>query len=238
VTSVEIPSQDFHYEDVEIQESKVSIISSTFSLFKPIDKDTKNIYLSVGIHAPNLGFYGPVVKHHGFRHHIGPEEISIDENLTLPFKEVIGGGKTMEFNFSRVETLQECQLTMDHTLCFMLEEEVVTVHMDDEDEADGTAAVAQSKSAHNHEHYGADRVGEQIARDIEQGYIKDRNIVFTRNYLGGYEIPLQTIINIGTDGEPIYSINGILLDSNLASCGMLEFKVAITRGKYFIRQHH
>ena len=256
VTSLEIPSQDFLYDEVEIQEAVISLLDVSFSLSESVDSATQNVYLSIRLRAPNLGFFGPVVKHHGFRHHIGPEEKSVETRETMNINHIVG--KTnMNFDLASNEGFQELLLTLDHSLCFTLEEEIVTLNMDEEHEGrSNPASRSQSRrpsdyegrsnpsskpgsrrpSKNSNHMLSVERIGEQHAKDLEAGFIQAHNIVITSNYIGGYEIPLQTVVNIGSPHDPVYNINGILIDENNISCGTLEFTVKITKGKYFVRQ--
>lgn len=266
VTSLEVPSQDFHYDEVEIQEAVVTLLDVSFNLSQHVNKDTQNVYLSVELKAPNLGFFGPVVKHHGFRHNIGPEEKTIETTETISIHH-IEEKSNMTFHLASNEGLRDVLLTMEHSLCFILDEEMVTLNMDDDhDVRDHTPAASKSQSRRPSKHevksntgsrsqsrrpsnsndvdegashmYSIDRIGEQFAKDLESGFIKERNIVFTNNYIGGYEIPLQTIINIGTDNENLYNISGILVDENQVSCGLIEFTLKVVKGKFYVRQTH
>ena len=77
--------------------------------------------------------------------------------------------------------------------------------------------------------FTAERIGYELSKDIENGLIKPKHLVFSRNYLGGYEIPISAILNAGpsTPGGNSYSVNGIALDDKLKPCGMISFEIEL-----------
>ena len=151
-----------------------------------------------------------------------------------------------EFDFSSLLDVQQRQICMDHTLCFILEEEVVIAVVPDEDEdVVGHSGGGGSGNADGF-HWQPEQVGEQLWADLESGLVKEKHIVATRHYIVGYEVPVQSVINgqlwhkgesVEEKQQPIYSISGILVDESLDSCGLVEVDLHIEPGEFIIHKH-
>ena len=87
-----------------------------------MDSDTKTIILSVELKPPDMGFYGPPKKHVGFKGAPGPEETQVNSKSLIHMKDNVN--KTdceFDFDLTGEELLQRKHISVDHTICFVLE---------------------------------------------------------------------------------------------------------------------
>ena len=103
------------------------------------------------------------------------------------------------------------------------------------------------EEGHGGFHWRPEQLGEQLWADLKSGLIKEKHLVANRQYIGGYEIPIQSIINSQTrnkKGESNLqqksfscSISGILVDESLSSCGIVEMCIQIEPGEFIVHKH-
>jgi len=270
VSIIEFPKNDFYYKQVDIQTVEITLSIVTFKLSKELNKDSKNFVLSLFLRPPNLEFYGPVKKHTGFRHYIGPEENYTERthfSLINPSSLISKNEICFDYNLQDDLSLNQNKITIDHTVCVALDEEIISVVIPEDDDEEHHSKMI-SKDGFNSKHsnsnsnsmpssrpvsrpssrppsrpnsqpnstqnsprdqFTAERIGYELFKDIENGLIKPKHLVFSRNYLGGYEIPISAILNAGpsTSGGNSYSVNGIAVDDNLKPCGMISFEIEL-----------
>ena len=233
---VEDKDHDFHQDIQPIQTAIVSIDNVRFRLKgRELEADTKSIILSVELRPPDMGFYGPSKKHVGFKGAPGPEEtLVILKSIVYMKDNTKKVDCDFEFVFTQEEILQNRHISVDHTICFVLEEETAVAEVPEEEEGEVVGVVSEHNFTEN-------QLGEQLFADVESGLIKPKHIVLNRQYIGGYEIPIHSVMNgqkwYNDRNESVYNVDGIFVDSKLKSIGMMDFEARADIGDLIYHSH-